>query len=203
MIEGGAARAWSRSRSPAARVGRPRRSRARRFPPSVIRFVPAGDYIGLSADAVSGDGGAWRWSRRCSSRSCRRCRASRRRRRRHAAAGRAHADRARGSGTGCATRSPTAQVALTLALLFGSALMLAAADQAVNGALGLRQAQSARSARLVLPERPYADAGARRQFIDRVLERMRAIPAVSQRGDGQQPAVRRRQYRARASSRKA
>ena len=71
-----------------------------------------------------------------------------------------------------------AQVALTLALLFGSGLMLTAADRAVNGAFGFDK-HNLLVARLVLPERPYADAERRRQFIDGVLERVRAIPAVS------------------------
>ena len=71
-----------------------------------------------------------------------------------------------------------AQVALTLALLFGSGLILSAADRAVNGAFGFEK-RDLLVARLVLPERPYADATRRRQFIEGVLERVRAIPAVS------------------------
>lgn len=71
-----------------------------------------------------------------------------------------------------------AQVALTLALLFGSGLILSAADRAVNGAFGFEK-RGLLVARLVLPERPYADATRRRQFIEGVLERVRAIPAVS------------------------
>jgi putative ABC transport system permease protein len=70
------------------------------------------------------------------------------------------------------------QVALTLALLFGSTLMLSAANRAVNGAFGFDK-ENVLVARLVLPARPYADAQRRRQFIDGVLERVRAVPAVS------------------------
>jgi putative ABC transport system permease protein len=70
------------------------------------------------------------------------------------------------------------QVALTLALLFGSGLMLAGADRAINGALGFDK-QNLMTAQLVLPERPYAEAETRRQFVDRVLSTMRAIPAVA------------------------
>jgi len=71
-----------------------------------------------------------------------------------------------------------AQVAITLALLFGSALMLTAADRAVNGATGFDK-QGVLTARLVLPEGPYAEPERRRQFIDTVLDRLRMIPAVS------------------------
>jgi putative ABC transport system permease protein len=71
-----------------------------------------------------------------------------------------------------------AQVALTLALLFGSGLMLSAADSAVNGALGFDK-DNLLIGRLVLPERPYEQAEKRRQFVDAVLERVRQVPAVS------------------------
>ena len=71
-----------------------------------------------------------------------------------------------------------AQVALTLALLFGSGLMLSAADSAVNGALGFDKNQLL-IGRLALPERPYELAEKRRQFADTVLERVRRVPAVS------------------------
>jgi putative ABC transport system permease protein len=71
-----------------------------------------------------------------------------------------------------------AQVALTLALLFGSGLMLAGADRTVNGALGFDK-HNLLTAQLVLPDRPYAEAETRRQFIDRVLTTMRAIPAAT------------------------
>jgi putative ABC transport system permease protein len=72
-----------------------------------------------------------------------------------------------------------AQVAVTLALLFGSGLMLTASDGAVNGAFGFDK-HNLLTARMVLPERPYADPERRQQFVDRVLERVRAIPAVTQ-----------------------
>jgi putative ABC transport system permease protein len=71
-----------------------------------------------------------------------------------------------------------AQVALTLALLVGSGLILSAADRAVNGAFGFDK-RNLLIARLVLPERPYADADRRRRFIESVLERVRSIPAVT------------------------
>ena len=91
-----------------------------------------------------------------------------------------------------------AQVAITLALLFGSGLMLTAADRAVNGAFGFDK-KGVLTARLVLPERP--------------VRRTRTAPAVRRHrsrspahdsgrlagGDGQQPPVR-RQQRVAASS---
>jgi putative ABC transport system permease protein len=71
-----------------------------------------------------------------------------------------------------------AQVAITLALVFGSGLMLTAVDRAVNSAVGFDK-DNLLVARVVLPERPYEDAERRRQFIDGVIERVRAVPAVS------------------------
>jgi predicted permease len=70
------------------------------------------------------------------------------------------------------------QVALTLILLFGSGLMLSGVDRAVNGEMGFDK-RGVVFARVMLPERPYADAERRRQFAAGVLERVRAIPAVS------------------------
>jgi putative ABC transport system permease protein len=71
-----------------------------------------------------------------------------------------------------------AQVAITLALVFGSGLMLSAVDRAVNGVTGFEK-QNLLTARVVLPARPYENAERRRQFIEGVLERMRAVPAVT------------------------
>lgn len=71
-----------------------------------------------------------------------------------------------------------AQVAITLALLFGSGLMLTAADRAVNGSLGFDK-DNLLVARVILPEGPYAEPERRRQFINGVLDKLRAIPAVS------------------------
>jgi putative ABC transport system permease protein len=72
----------------------------------------------------------------------------------------------------------TAQVALSLAMLFVSGLMLTASETAVNGALGYDK-RDLLTALVTLPEQPYADADKRRQFITGVLERLRAMPAVS------------------------
>jgi putative ABC transport system permease protein len=72
-----------------------------------------------------------------------------------------------------------AQVAMTVALLFGSGLMLSAVDRAANGPMGFDKG-GLLVAGLRLPEVPYADPERRRQFINGVLERMRAIPAVSE-----------------------
>jgi len=73
------------------------------------------------------------------------------------------------------------QVALTLTLAVGSVLILGAVDAAVNGALGFDK-QHVMTATLSLPERPYADAEARRQFVTRVMDRLRGMPAVETTG---------------------
>jgi putative ABC transport system permease protein len=72
----------------------------------------------------------------------------------------------------------TSQVALTVALLFGSVLAIGGANRAINGAFGFDK-RNLLVGRLMLPERPYADPERRRQFINAVLDRMRSIPAVS------------------------
>ena len=72
----------------------------------------------------------------------------------------------------------TAQVALTVALLFCATLMLDARTRAVSGAMGFDR-NGLLVARVSLPELHYADAERRRQFIATVLDRMRTIPAVS------------------------
>ncbi|MEZ5288530.1 MAG: hypothetical protein R2712_27730 [Vicinamibacterales bacterium] len=73
------------------------------------------------------------------------------------------------------------QVALTLALVVASALILGAVDGAVNGVLGFDK-HHVMTARLTLPERPYAEQEARRQFVDRVLARLEGMPAVESMG---------------------
>ncbi|HUQ89437.1 MAG TPA: ADOP family duplicated permease [Vicinamibacterales bacterium] len=70
------------------------------------------------------------------------------------------------------------QVALALALLFASTLAITAADRSVNGMLGFDK-NNVLVAQLNLPERSYADAETRRQFVDRVTSAMRTIPAAS------------------------
>jgi predicted permease len=72
----------------------------------------------------------------------------------------------------------SAQVAVTLILLFGSGLMLNGLDRAVNGAMGFEK-RGLLLARVTLPQRPYAEPTARRQFAAGVLERVRSIPAVT------------------------
>lgn len=75
----------------------------------------------------------------------------------------------------------TAQVALALALLFGSGLVLGAARRATDGALGFDKS-NVLVAQLVLPERAYADGEKRRAFITRVLDSVGQIPAVLDAG---------------------
>ncbi|MGE0042634.1 MAG: ADOP family duplicated permease [Vicinamibacterales bacterium] len=76
------------------------------------------------------------------------------------------------------TALAAAQVALTLALVVASSLILRAVDGAVNGELGFDK-RDVLTARLTLPEQPYADAGRRRQFITRVLDHLDGVPAVT------------------------
>lgn len=71
-----------------------------------------------------------------------------------------------------------AQVALTLALVVASALILGAVNRAANGATGFDK-RNLITARLTLPEGPYADAQRRRTFSARVLETIRALPSVT------------------------
>ncbi len=72
----------------------------------------------------------------------------------------------------------TTQVALTLALLFASGLMLSASGRAVSGSLGFDQ-HDLLTGKVTLPTQPYFGAEKRRQFIAGVLDRMREIPAVT------------------------
>ena len=75
----------------------------------------------------------------------------------------------------------TTQVAIALALVFGSTLAMAAADKTVNGLLGFDK-HNVLVASVSLPERSYSDADKRRRFINGVLDSMRRIPAVTDAG---------------------
>ena len=75
----------------------------------------------------------------------------------------------------------TTQVALALALLFGSALALTAADKSVNGTLGFDK-ENVLVASVNLPDRAYGDPEKRRRFHEGVMEAMRAIPAATDVG---------------------
>jgi predicted permease len=75
----------------------------------------------------------------------------------------------------------TTQVALALALLFGSVLAIAAAEETVNGVLGFDK-RNVLVASVSLPERTYTDAERRRRFINGVIDQMRTIPAVTDAG---------------------
>ena len=69
------------------------------------------------------------------------------------------------------------QVALALALVVGSGLVLGGVDRAVNGVLGFEK-QHLMTAQLRLTTPAYEAPERRRQFVDRVLDRLRGIPAV-------------------------
>ena len=72
----------------------------------------------------------------------------------------------------------SAQVAVTLALLFGSGLVLSGVNRAVDGAFGFDK-RNLLVARVVLPERPYGEPQRRRLFIAAVLDRLRGTPAIA------------------------
>jgi putative ABC transport system permease protein len=72
----------------------------------------------------------------------------------------------------------TAQVALTLAVLFGSGLMLSAADRATTN-LGFDK-NNVLVAEVNLPARTYESPESRRRFLTSVLDSMAAIPAVTE-----------------------
>jgi putative ABC transport system permease protein len=69
------------------------------------------------------------------------------------------------------------QVALALALVVGAGLVLGGIDRAVNGTLGFDK-RNVIAAQLRLTTPAYESAERRRQFSNRVLERLRGIPAV-------------------------
>jgi putative ABC transport system permease protein len=69
------------------------------------------------------------------------------------------------------------QIALTLALLTASALAISAARTTMYGDNGF-DPNGVLVGRLLLPNNPYDDAVRRHQFVDTVLERLRAVPAV-------------------------
>lgn len=73
------------------------------------------------------------------------------------------------------------QVALALALLFASSMALSASDRVVNGQLGFDK-HNVLVGQLTLPARTYSDAEKRRQFVTRVMDAMREIPAVTEVG---------------------
>ncbi|HTM29775.1 MAG TPA: ADOP family duplicated permease [Vicinamibacterales bacterium] len=70
------------------------------------------------------------------------------------------------------------QVALAVTLVVASGLILSAVDHAVNGALGFDKSH-VMTATMQLPDRVYATPESRRQFVDRVLDRLRGMPAVN------------------------
>ena len=75
----------------------------------------------------------------------------------------------------------TTQVALALALIFGSTLAITAADRTVNGALGFDK-YNVLVGTVSLPERKYSDPEKRRQFVNGVMDGLRSIPAATDIG---------------------
>ena len=75
----------------------------------------------------------------------------------------------------------TTQMALALALLFGSTLALTAADRTVNGVLGYDK-NNVLVGQLILPERTYEDVEKRRRFVTGVIDALRPTPAITDIG---------------------
>jgi predicted permease len=75
----------------------------------------------------------------------------------------------------------TAQIALTLALLAAAGLSLSALHRVTDGPLGFDH-QGVLVGRLTLPEERYGDSVTRRQFVERVLSRLSALPSVTMAG---------------------
>jgi putative ABC transport system permease protein len=74
-----------------------------------------------------------------------------------------------------------AQVALTIALVVGAALIVGAVNRAVDGATGFDR-RNVITAQLTLPEAAYTDVARRRQFTTAVVDRLRALPSVTHAG---------------------
>ncbi|MGE0360557.1 MAG: ADOP family duplicated permease [Vicinamibacterales bacterium] len=74
-----------------------------------------------------------------------------------------------------------AQVALTIALVVAAALIVGALNRAAYGATGFDR-RNLLTAQLTLPEAPYKDLERRRQFTAAVIDRLRAVPSVTQAG---------------------
>jgi putative ABC transport system permease protein len=71
-----------------------------------------------------------------------------------------------------------AQVALTIALVVASALIIGAVNRAAYGVTGFDRSHLV-TAQLTLPAGPYADVNRRRQFAAAVEDRLRALPSVT------------------------
>src|SRR5690606_28749193 len=69
------------------------------------------------------------------------------------------------------------QVALAVCLVAGAGLVLGGVDKAVNGALGFDK-QHVLTAEMRLDGPAYREPEQRRQFVDRVFDRLRGMPAV-------------------------
>jgi putative ABC transport system permease protein len=74
-----------------------------------------------------------------------------------------------------------AQVSLALVLLVGASLLIVSVRQLGDVVLGF-QPRGAMTFQLNIPAAKYADANAQRTYIDRLAERLRAIPGVRETG---------------------
>jgi predicted permease len=74
-----------------------------------------------------------------------------------------------------------AQVSLALVLLVGAALLIVSVRELSNVVLGFRP-DGAMTFQLSIPASKYAGADAQRGYIDRLVERLRAVPGVREAG---------------------
>jgi putative ABC transport system permease protein len=96
----------------------------------------------------------------------------------------------RGEGRGTSSGRPrsrfrsalvVAQVSLALVLLVGAALLIVSVRELSNVVLGFRP-NGAMTFQLSIPASKYAGADAQRGYIDRLIERLRALPGVRDAG---------------------
>ncbi|MEE8585654.1 MAG: FtsX-like permease family protein, partial [Acidobacteriota bacterium] len=76
----------------------------------------------------------------------------------------------------------TAQVAFAFVLLLGAGLLLESFRQVLGIDPGFRQAETVLTGRISLPSVRYEDQASLQAFVDRALQRLRALPAVEQAG---------------------
>jgi putative ABC transport system permease protein len=145
------------------------------FPPAILRFIPGVDYLEIAprtflatallagaATVLFAMAPAWRAGRQSVS------------------AGLRHGGRLTSDGKRQYGRAvlATVQIALTLALLATAGASLSALYRVTEGPLGFDQ-HGVLVGRLSLSEDRYQDPERRRQFVDRVLARLAALPPVT------------------------
>lgn len=146
------------------------------LPPSVVRFVPGLEFIRLDPATIA----AMVALGAVATLGCALLPAL------HATAGATGASLVRGMRGATASAGHQwirsmlagAQVAFSLALIVAAVLIVAGVRRAADGAMGFDK-HGLMTAELNLPERPYAEAARRRQFLDAALQRLAAEPGIT------------------------